>query len=76
MHPINHPIRILKIATLSILLSTLIISSLPDTHALTPSYRISLCEKTHYGVNYTRLREATCELIWKKLSYDVLPTNE
>lgn len=47
-----------------------------EGNALSAEYTIKLCERTAYGVNYVESRKKTCDLIWERLSYQVLKTFE
>ena len=46
-----------------------------DTHASSAEYTIKICTKTMWWVNYLEGRKKTCDLIWRKISYDTLNTN-
>jgi hypothetical protein len=63
------------------IMSVLVISSIsalfiPETNALQAEYTIKLCERTAYGANYVESRKKTCDIIWQKMSYEVLSTNQ
>lgn len=70
----NKIYHILMSASLALMLTTAYMAH--DTHAISADYTIKICTKTMWWVNYLEGRKKTCELIWRKISYDTLNTNE
>ncbi len=70
----NKIYHILMSASLALMLTTAYMTH--DTHAISADYTIKICTKTMWWVNYLEGRKKTCDLIWRKISYDTLNTNE
>lgn len=69
----NKIYHILMSASLALMLTTAYMTH--DTHAISSDYTIKICTKTMWWVNYLEWRKKTCDLIWRKISYDTLNTN-